>query len=222
VDIGTAALTLLHILIFVYWLGGDLGAFVASGILSDARQSPAARGAAGRVLADVDMAPRTALILALPTGLALAAAKGWLALAPGIVLAIVALGLGWLALAWGIHLKHAASASAMRRIDLALRWIAAAGLLCLPWALGWPLFLALKAGALAGCILLGLAIRAALGPFGPAFGAMMAKGATPETDAAITAALDRARPMVMGIWALLLCAAFLGVATPLSFGASHG
>jgi hypothetical protein len=42
----------------------------------------------------------------------------------------------------------------------------------------------------------------------------MRDGATPETDAALARTLGAARPTVMMIWACLLLAAYLGVATP--------
>jgi len=61
-----ALLLLLHVLILVYWLGGDLGAFVASFVIANPDRDRAARLGAARLLGDVDMAPRTALILAFP------------------------------------------------------------------------------------------------------------------------------------------------------------
>lgn len=75
-------LTLLHVLILVYWLGADLGAFLSASVLADASKPAPARMAAAGILLNVDMAPRMALIFALPTGLALANAKGWLGLEP--------------------------------------------------------------------------------------------------------------------------------------------
>jgi hypothetical protein len=38
-----AFLLLLHVLILVYWLGGDLGAFVASFLISNPKKDRAAR-----------------------------------------------------------------------------------------------------------------------------------------------------------------------------------
>jgi hypothetical protein len=214
-------ITLLHVLIFVYWLGGDLGAFYSSTILTDAKQPVAARAAAAKVLSNIDMAPRTALILAAPTGLSLSFAKGWWDAPHWLLVVLWIVALGWLALAWVIHVKHLAPSSAWRRLDLVIRWLAlvkftliALAPQILPFVGELPLFIRLKFAILAAAIGCGLFIRVTLAPFGAAFGGMLKNGATPETDAAIAKALDQSRPIVLILWALLLCAAFLGIATP--------
>jgi hypothetical protein len=209
-----ALLTLLHILVFVYWLGGDLGVFYSSTILTDTKTSPQGRIAAAKVLAQVDMAPRTAMILTLPTGLALALHSGILDIPPFLVALAWILAVAWLYLAWTIHIKHLPPSSIMRRGDLVVRFAMILGLV------GWavlgelPLFVALKLCILATTIGLGLLIRRALGPFGAAFGTMMATGPTPETDQIIAKCLNQSRPFVVGIWVLLIIAALLGLAKP--------
>lgn len=216
IDWLSAAATLLHVLVFVYWLGGDLGAFYASRIVTDPTQAPAARGAAAKVLANVDMAPRTALILAFPTGLTLVALKGWADVAPLWIAAAWAVSLAWLALAWTIHVRHLPPAALVRRIDLAIRWAALAllaGLAIGPWEA--PVFIRFKIALLGAAIVCGLVIRARLAPFGPAFAAMLSQGSTPEGEAVINRSLAGARPFVMAIWTCLLLAALLGLATPL-------
>lgn len=214
-----AIVTLLHVLVFAYWLGGDVGAFYASTLLTDTRQPAAARAAAAKVLNNVDMAPRSALILAFPTGYALAATKHWITVPDWTIAAVAVAGLAWLALAWTVHLRHAPK-SLPRRLDLLIRWIALAGLLFIAATgkLGETplmLFLRLKCAILAAAIGAGLLIRLTLAPFGPAFGKMLAEGPTAETDAVIDRALAQSRPLVLTLWALLLTAAFLGLATPL-------
>lgn len=215
-----AVVTLLHVLVFVYWLGGDLGAFYASTILTDKKQPVPVRATAAKVLENIDMSPRTALILTLPTGLTLAAAKGWIALPPAALVAGWTIALIWLAIAWKIHLSHPPAASPVRRLDLSIRWLLILGLLAAAaiggvGAVEFPLFIRLKFAVLATAIAAGLMIRRVLAPFGPAFVQMVTTGATPQTDAAISLALAKGRPVVLGLWALLLAAALLGLATPL-------
>ncbi|MEM9841570.1 MAG: hypothetical protein AAF767_02935, partial [Pseudomonadota bacterium] len=94
--IDQALFALIHILVFVYWLGGDLGAFYTSRFLTQPDVSADRRLMAAKIVGDVDMAPRTALILALPTGLVLAQSKGWLDLGWPIVGAILVASLFWL------------------------------------------------------------------------------------------------------------------------------
>ncbi len=215
-----ALFTLLHLLVFVYWLGGDLGVFYSSTILTNDKQSAAARIAAAQVLAQVDMAPRTAMILTLPTGLTLAALKGWLILGPASLVLIWIAGLIWLTLAWVLHVRHLGPTSPVRRADLFIRWAIIAGLAVLaldlwPNAPGFPLFLKAKCAILAATIFCGLLIRRALVRFGPAFGRLMHEGASADVDTEIARALDESRPLVVTIWLLLLAAAFLGLAKPL-------
>ena len=212
---------LIHVLVFVYWLVGDLGAFYTSRFLTQPNVPADRRLMAAKVVGDVDMAPRTALILALPTGLLLAQSKGWLSLGWPIVIGISLAALAWLALAWHLHLKHGAASNTLRNLDLGIRWglvivLSSWALLGLIGSVQLPLFLALKLLTLVGCVLLGLFIRSVLKPLGPAL--MGLSGPNDQAaEADLAATLNRARPLVTGIWALLIIAAFLGLWTPTSF-----
>lgn len=219
-DYTIALITLLHLCIAIYWLGGDLGAFYGSTFMTDPKRSVAERMMALKILNNIDMAPRTALILAFPTGLTLAWAKGWLQISgTWVALADVAFS-GWLALAWAVHLAHGKpSSEGLRKTDLAVRYVVLAGLLAagvsgLMGAMELPLFIALKLLILAGCVTLGLIVRVQLTPLFGAIRTMATTGPTPETDATIAAVNSRARISVLTIWALTLTASFLGLATP--------
>jgi hypothetical protein len=216
-----ALISLAHILVFVYWLGGDLGAFYTSRFLTRPDIPADRRLLAAKIVGDVDMAPRTALILTLPTGLALAQAKGWWVIGWPVVIAVIALSLVWLLIAWRIHLAHGTGADLLRKIDLGLRWMVALGLIGValfyrPDGATLPAFLAAKMMILAACIFVGLAIRGVLKPLGPALGGLHGENAS-DAQASLAATLKRARPLVMVIWTLLLAAALLGLWTPASF-----
>lgn len=216
-----AIFALIHVLVFVYWLGGDLGAFYTSRFLTQPDVPPDRRFMAAKIVGDVDMAPRTALILALPTGLMLAESRGWVSLGWGPVAGIVVASLIWLAIAWKLHVQHAPPPQTLKRVDMAIRWAMVLGLggwaiAGLAGAVTLPLFIALKMIALVGCILLGLFIRSVLQPLGPALAGLNG----PEADAAqadLAQTLNRARPLVSCIWVLLLVAALLGLWTPTAF-----
>ena len=217
-----ALFALIHVLVFVYWLGGDLGAFYTSHFLTRADVSADRRMMAASIVGDVDMAPRTALILTLPTGLMLAESKGWFSLGWPVVLAVSAAAILWLGLAWRIHLGGATLPSWNKRLDTLVRYgliiaLLGVGVTSLATASNaMPVFIALKCLALAGCIALGLIIRIVLKPLGPAL--MGLNGPNTETaKAALAHTLNRARPLVMGIWVLLIFAALLGLWTPTSF-----
>ncbi len=214
-----ALFALLHVLVFVYWLGGDLGAFYTSHFLTRENVASDRRLMAAKIVGDVDMAPRTALILALPTGLMLAESKSWIAMGWPIIGAIVVASLVWLALAWKLHLAHDAPPAWIKTTDTSIRYglilaLVTSGGLALASMIELPLFIALKLLALAGCIALGLYIRVVLKPLGPALMGLTGPDAL-AAEADLASTLNRARPLVMGIWALLLIAAFLGLWTPI-------
>lgn len=212
-------MSLLHLLVFAYWLGGDIGAFYASGILTDKRVPPAGRAVAARVLSNIDMAPRSALILAGPTGLGLAVVKGWLSVPPAAMAAIWAGCALWLVLVWRAHLLHTTASTPAGQVERLIRFLAlglcaAAGLAILTGALQAPLFIGLKLLVLATAIGAGLFIRVLLKPFGSSLSPILAGRGTAADEAAIAVSLARARPLVLFIWACLLLAALLGLWTP--------
>ena len=214
-----AGAAFLHLLVFVYWLGGDLGAFYASYLAVGRDRPAAARLTAVRILNAVDTAPGAALILALPTGLALAAAKAWLAVPPAALAAVWVGALAWLVAFWRVHSAPGQARPRLVAFDLAMRGTLLAAL-SLAGAAGlarlWPapLFLALKLLALAAAVARGLLIRAQLKPLGPALAALAGGDEDGAADAAIRGLLARSRPLVLGIWLLTCAAALLGLAKP--------
>ena len=122
-----------------------------------------------------------------------------------------------LLLAFVLHMDG--GSPALGKVDVALRWAFVASLVgtgtaALSGEIALPRFLALKLIVLAFAVLMGLTIRRMLRPFGPAFGRLMAEGPSPETDAALRGVIASARPFVLLIWAALVIAAWLGIATP--------
>lgn len=209
-----AILTLLHILVLVYWLGGDLGAFYASRFLTAPNVPADRRLFAAKIVNDVDMAPRTALILAFPTGFLLAQASGWIG--GSLILGWAALGFGlvWLALAWALHINHGANGW-MKAVDTIIRWaaivaLAGAALAALTGSVALPAFLAVKLLLLAAAIFMGLMIRIVLKPLGPALAGLAGDQAA-AAEASLAKTLKHARPLVMIIWALIVSAAFVGL-----------
>lgn len=216
-----ALITLIHVLIFVYWLGGDLGAFYTSRFLINTETETSHQMMALKVVNDVDMAPRTALILALPTGLSLAFIKSWIQIPIALLIAIIAFSLVWLAIAWKLHLSHGKASNNLKNLDLAIRYgaitlLTAISILGLAGKTETPLFLNLKMLILAGCISLGLYIRVVLKPLGSAIAQLNGPNNS-SAKSAIADTLNKARPLVLGIWALLLSAAILGLWLPTNF-----
>lgn len=215
-----ALLTLLHLLIPIYWLGGDLGTYLCGRAVRDTTLSPAERLFALRLLLNVDMAPRTALILTLPTGLTLAAVKGWLPLAGWSLGGAWVAALIWIGIAWAVHLRHDPSGEGFRKADIAIRYavlasLAGTGAAALAGFAPLPFFIALKLLLLASAIAFGMLVRRQLAPLFPAIAALRAQGASEATNSAITATLQKTTRSVFCIWAIVFIASFIGLATPL-------
>ncbi len=210
-----AALKLLHLLCFVYWLGGDLGTFYAAGLVVRRDLSPEARVTAARIMAATDLAPRVAMPVTVASGLHLAVASGFLALAGWTVVVAWALCGAWLAMVLVLH--HRPGTAALVRVDFGWRVLLVAGLLLVAMmglTQAWPQpapWLALKLAAFAATVFCGLMIRMRIKPFGPAFAQLVRGQASEVVNRDIALSLGRARPWVVGIWALLLLAAFTGL-----------
>lgn len=218
-DVGLSLLTLLHLLIPIYWLGGDLGAFYSSRFMVDPARSVPERMMGLKILNNIDMAPRTMLILTLPTGFGLAVAKGWIDLPVSAAILAWVLGLIWLALAWTVHLKHGPAGAGYKRVDIAVRYVVLVGLIGsggagLMGIIALPLFISLKLLALATCISIGLLVRRQLVPLFPAIIALRENGPTPEGDRTISGVIAITQPTVMVLWVVVLIACFLGIAKP--------
>jgi hypothetical protein len=217
----------LHLILFAYWLGGDLGVFYASRFVIRPDLSTEARSVAVKVMDVVDMSPRICLVLFLPSGVTLMAASeygrdifsGW------PLLAVWAAGLCWLALVIVDHRRRPDRMGRLvHRVDLIIRLGLVVGLLgCAGYAAlaarpfgvtTNPLWLAGKVAAYAVCIACGLAIRIRLAPFGPAWAALLRNGSSPDVERRIRTSVRGTLPFVYVIWALVVVAAILGVLKP--------
>ncbi|WP_216893097.1 hypothetical protein [Nocardia alni] len=221
---------LLHLVLFVFWLGGDLGVFYSSRFVINPELTPMARSAALAIMSGLDLGPRICLVLFLPSGLTLMALDPHGASLFGIALfpwwfvaSVWVFALIWLALTVTEHRTHGRLA-AVHRGDLAIRIVVVAGM-----AAGglYTLFAHAPFGVttnpkwLGGKIILycvaiaaGLGIRITLRPFGAAFAALLTSGSTPEVERTLRRSIDGCLPYVWAIWGSVLGAAALGVLKP--------
>ena len=215
-----ATLLVVHLLLFVYWLGGDVGVFHSSRFVVDATRSREARLMAARIMFDLDLIPRVCMSLMLTVGGLLNEFVG-IAHPPWQRAVLLALGPAWLTLVLLLHFREGARlAPLLRRLDIALRWflvaaIVASGLHSLatgrlaafPWV-------AAKLWLFAFLIFCGLMIRRGLPPFVAGYRALAAGEPDTEADRRMRDSLARMRPWVLAIWAGLLASAVLGVVKP--------
>ena len=218
---------LLHLLLFVYWLGADVGTFYASRFVADAALTPAARATAAKIMLGVDLLPRVTMPMALATGVHLAVSLNVLPLGSAALISAVLIGVWLLCLAWLAmvltihHFGSSPRGAALVRFDFGFRVLLVLGIVVLAvpawWggapavASGMAPWLVIKLLAFAATVACGLLIRVQLRPFGPAFAQLMREGSRPDTEAAIAGSIARCKPYVIVIWVLLVVCAAAGL-----------
>ena len=215
-----ATLKFVHILLFVYWLGGDAGVFYSSTFVINDKLSRDARLTAFKIFINLDMLPRYCLALMLTVGGILAEFVGyehplWQ------TIAIVALGPIWV---WVVHMVHVKEGTDFGRLlargDYWFRFLMIFGLLgsvIYHWITG-PLqefpWLAAKLTIFAFLIFCGFMIRRKLPPFIEGFRVLASKGATPDSDRLMHDGIMACRPYVWAIWIGVALSAWLGIWKP--------
>ena len=213
-----ALLKFLHVLAFVYWLGGDLGVFYTSFYASNRRLSPETRVTVIRILFALDMAPRICMTLMLAIGIHLSYRIGFLPVAPAVIYLTWLISLGWLVMVLYLHYgKKSKFQQLLTKFDFGFRLTLIAGLstyaaVSLSGQSGVSAdFIAWKMLIFATMIACGLMVRIKLKPFGPAF-MNLVKGEPSQADEdAISGSIAATRPWVMVIWLGLLVSAALGI-----------
>ena len=211
---------IVHLILFVYWLGGDLGVFYSSGFVVNENLSKETRLIASKIMLNLDLFPRMCLSLMLTVGGILSEFKGlehplWQ------MIGIILLGPFWLGMVLTIHFNHGkAWAQRLTQFDFWFRWAVIIGILIsvgysfstgrlapAPWIGG-------KLVIFAFLVFCGIMIRMALKGFIEGLRAIGMDAVTPESNAGMRASLARVRPWVLAIWVGLVVETYLGVVEP--------
>jgi hypothetical protein len=221
-EIGLAhgLLKFLHILLFVYWLGGDAGVFYSSRFVTDPTLNKDKRMMAFKIFVNLDMLPRYCMALMLTVGGLLAEYVGYKH-ETWMIVGLVILAPAWV---WTVHTIHAkegtAFAQKLARIDYNFRIfmiLAIIASVIYHWTTG-PLqpfpWLAAKLLIFAFLIFCGFMIRRNIPPFVEGFRTLAATGATPESDQKMIDGMGACRPYVLAIWAGVAIEALIGVFKP--------
>ena len=210
----------LHVLLFVYWLGGDLGVFLASKYVVDPKLSTEARLIAMKIMAGCDLGPKICMSLMLTAGGILSEFHGithpWWQMV-GIVL----LGPVWLTMVLVLHYKHNEPyIPLLTKLDFMFRCVLIVGLI-ISTSYSWftdrlndDPWMAAKLLIFALLIFFGLMIRVNLKGFNETLGKMIAGDYNDADNQAMIQSRKKVLPWVIGIWIGLIVEATLGIVQP--------
>ena len=211
---------ILHLLLFAYWLGGDIGVFYSSGFATNNKLSREARQTAGKIMLNLDLIPRLCLSLMLTVGGILTEYYGiehptwqWV----GIIL----LGPIWFTALVYIHFNEGTElVKKMTKIDYVFRWIMVFTIIAsvaygfLSGRLDAEPWVGAKLILFAALIFCGIMIRKNIGGFIKGIHNIVNDNINDADDEAMVQSLSKARVFVITIWILLLVEAGIGVVKP--------
>ena len=221
-DLIYPTLVYIHLLLFVLWLGADVGVFLLGQHFRKRNvYTLDQRIALLKLLVIVDLTPRTAWALMVPLSLTVSHMGGWWDLPVPIVGAAWCISAFWLWLVFDAHSHDMTPRAAQRRKwEGWLRYVLAAGYIFLgtesiltgyPIAIGWLAWKALLFGLI---FVAAIMIDVSFKPVGPMLGKLLADGSSDETELPLLCAMNRTRLWVWCVYVLLLATAWLGVVKP--------
>lgn len=219
-SLGHGLARFIHILLFVYWLGGDAGVFYSSKFVINPKLSKDARLTAAKIFVDLDMIPRYCMALMLTVGGILAEYIG-IAHPTWEMVAIVLLGPVWIAMVHLVHAKQGTAAGAtLARVDIWFRWVVIGSIIIsvahshATGRLAGLEWFSAKLLLFAFMVFCGLMIRRNLPPFAQGFRTLATSGPTAQSDRLMSDSLARCQPYVLSIWAGILLSALIGILKP--------
>ncbi len=212
---------LIHVLLFCYWLGGDVGVFYSSKFVADPSLSNDTRLIAAKIMLGCDLLPRICMSLMLTVG-------GLLSHYMGVehptwqLVGIILLGPFWLSIVLILHFKHNADfVPRLTKFDFYFRWamivtiIGSSVYALITERLADTPWLIAKLLGFAFLIFCGLMIRINLAGFVATYIKLMSNQHTAKDDQNMIKSLNKVRPWVVTIWIVLIVEAALGIAKPM-------
>ncbi|MEC9374834.1 MAG: hypothetical protein VYA80_00525, partial [Pseudomonadota bacterium] len=213
-------LLFVHQVLFVFWLGPDIGIYMWGTKAANTELSIAQRLAAARIMRVIDMLPKVCMSLMLTVGGVLTELKGiphpWWQMV-GIVL----LGPVWLTLTWLTFARSGTDAGAkLARLDEQFRYVVIVGVVLsvlfstatdrltdFPWVTA-------KLMIFAAVVLFGVLVRRRLLPFHSAIEQLDDDQVSDDANKTMVNSLASSRPFVIATWVALAVAAWMGMVQP--------
>jgi hypothetical protein len=212
-------MVLIHILLLVFWVGTDVGVFLAAKVSERTDLSIETRSTVLSVGMVLDRLPRSALVLIIPSGLFLASYSGLMNIPPIIFYGICILAGIWLAILWlGFMTKNSATEAKCMSINLLLNGVSALLVTAVAiWMLtsgAYKVWIGLKFLCVGLIFAVGVVLDIQFRPAVVAFSEIMTKGATEDRDMTYSQAIAPVYLSVLTIYLLAIIAAGLGIAKP--------
>ncbi len=215
-------LVYVHLLLFVLWLGADVGVFLlGQHFRKRTVYTLDQRIVLLKLLVIVDLIPRCSWALMVPLSLNVVNAGGYWDVPLAVLLGSWVIGAGWILLIFDSHAHDQTPRAARnRRIEGWLSWII--GFFYL--GLGWkslmtdsplqPDWLAWKALLFGLIFVAAIMIDRTFRPVGAQLTAVLERGSSDETEIPLLNTMNATRVWVWIIYALLMATAFLGNVKP--------
>lgn len=214
-------LAFVHVLLFVYWLGADLGVFVLARGAMNSSYSFAERAVMLKFANYIDLTPRLSFALMFPIGLHMAALRGEAQISGWVFGPVWIAALVWAAATIAVF-RFEGRTVAAKIVKALFAWqlvmffiVTAFGIYSLvtgvPFISSWLSLKIVVFGLIFGA---GIGIDRSFQPLAPAFGRLAQEGSTPEIEAIIRRTVNTTCGFVLLIYALVAAAAYLGVAKP--------
>jgi hypothetical protein len=210
----------LHILMFVFWVGTDMGVFLSALKSTDPKLSIDSRFLLLHMALRIELLPRTMWKAALPLGVMLSVKLGALELGSAALAAVWAFSIAWWAVsmagAWYYDKPIGHRLAAVTNWVTGLVGITLIGLAASSWAGNGPFaagatWLHWKVGLYGLINLLVILMIKVFDPLGVAFGRLAVEGSKPEIEATISSVMARSAVVIWATYALIFLVGFIGV-----------
>jgi hypothetical protein len=213
-------LVYVHVLLMVFWLGTDIGVFIAGLYFADPRRPLPQRRMAMELGMVVDRFPRVCFVAMLPVGVQLAWLRGVLPLPVGAVYGVWASCALWMvAVLARMALHDDARARPWKLLEhlfivLALLALSGGGAILLAHGGPAPEWLAGKMLAYAAVCLFAILLERSFAPGVLAFAKILDSGSSEPEEATLARSMRWTYTWVIGIYLAVIAAGFLGTVKP--------
>lgn len=210
-------LIFVHILLFVFWLGADMGVAVLGQHFRNPSYSMPERLTILKLLGHIDMFPRSAWALMVPLSISLLSVGGYWVLPHITIVFGWLIGIGWLVLVWQLHLNSEGElTNKLKKIEFILKLLLASfytllGIISLfldnPISENWLATKSLLFGLIFwAAIMIDLRFR----DLAPPLMKLVEQGSTDKTELDTLRVMNKTRLWVRVVYVLLVVTAFIG------------